>query len=164
MGRCFCIDETRDAKILFPNKASRTFHYSWNLSFIKANSPLWFTGTYPVNHRELFFISHMLRLSRVLWIYTPKEPFIKRQYLQAVTKKLILCDKIQQHEKTRFDNRVSACRKSLPRGRLFHIYEVKWGRVRKMMEKGKMERGVVEVVDTESLVPQEHLLRRWTER
>ena len=29
-----------------------------------------------------------------------------------------------------------------------------------MMEKGKMERGVVEVVDTESLVPQEHLLRK----
>ena len=29
-----------------------------------------------------------------------------------------------------------------------------------MMEKGKMERGVVELVDTESLVPQEHLLRK----
>ena len=28
-----------------------------------------------------------------------------------------------------------------------------------MMEKGKMKRGVVELVDTESLVPQEHLLR-----
>ncbi len=55
---------------------------------------------------------------------------------------------------------VSGCRKSLPRGRLFHIYEVKWSRVRKMMEKGKMERGVVELVDTESLVPQEHLLRK----
>jgi hypothetical protein len=51
-----------------------------------------------------------------------------------------------------------ACRKSLPRGRLFHINEVKWSRVRKMMEKEKMERGVVELVDTESLVPQEHLL------
>ena len=53
-----------------------------------------------------------------------------------------------------------ACRKSLPRGRLFDINEVKWSRVRKMMEKGKMERGVVELVDTESLVPQEHLLRK----
>ena len=29
-----------------------------------------------------------------------------------------------------------------------------------MMEKGKMERGVVELVDTESLVPPEHLLRK----
>ena len=29
-----------------------------------------------------------------------------------------------------------------------------------MMEKGKMARGVVELVDTESLVPQEHLLRK----
>ena len=29
-----------------------------------------------------------------------------------------------------------------------------------MMEKGKMKRGVVELVDTESLVPQEHLLRK----
>ena len=29
-----------------------------------------------------------------------------------------------------------------------------------MMEKGKMERGVVELVDTESLVPEEHLLRK----
>ena len=46
----------------------------------------------------------------------------------------------------------------LSRGRLFDINEVKWSRVRKMMEKGKMERGVVELVDTESLVPQEHLL------
>ena len=29
-----------------------------------------------------------------------------------------------------------------------------------MMERGKMERGVVEIVDTESLVPQGHLLRK----
>ena len=29
-----------------------------------------------------------------------------------------------------------------------------------MMETGKMERGVVELMDTESLVPQEHLLRK----
>ena len=29
-----------------------------------------------------------------------------------------------------------------------------------MMEKGKMERGVVELVDTESLVSEEHLLRK----
>ena len=29
-----------------------------------------------------------------------------------------------------------------------------------MMEKGKMERGVVELVDTESLVPQEHVQDR----
>ncbi len=29
-----------------------------------------------------------------------------------------------------------------------------------MLERGKMERGVVELVDTESLVPQEHLLRK----
>ncbi len=33
------------------------------------------------------------------WIYTRKEPFIKRQYLRAVTKKLILCDKIEHPEK-----------------------------------------------------------------
>ena len=31
-----------------------------------------------------------------------------------------------------------------------------------MMEKGKIERGVVELVDTESLVPQEHVLRKQT--
>ena len=29
----------------------------------------------------------------------------------------------------------------------------------KMLERGKMERGVYEIVDTESLVPTEHLLR-----
>ena len=29
-----------------------------------------------------------------------------------------------------------------------------------MLERGKMERGVVELVDTESLMPQEHLLRK----
>ena len=29
-----------------------------------------------------------------------------------------------------------------------------------MLERGKMERGVFEIVDTESLVPQEHLLRK----
>lgn len=29
-----------------------------------------------------------------------------------------------------------------------------------MLERGKMERGVVEIVDTESLVPWEHLLRK----
>ncbi len=28
------------------------------------------------------------------------------------------------------------------------------------MERGKNERGVIEMVDTESLVPQEHLLRK----
>ena len=32
--------------------------------------------------------------------------------------------------------------------------------VRKMLERGKMERGVFEIVDTESLVPPEHLLRK----
>ena len=30
----------------------------------------------------------------------------------------------------------------------------------KMLERGKMERGVYEIVDTESLVPAEHLLRK----
>ena len=30
----------------------------------------------------------------------------------------------------------------------------------KMLERGKMERGVYEIVDTESLVPTEHLLRK----
>ena len=29
-----------------------------------------------------------------------------------------------------------------------------------MLERGKLDRGVVEIVDTESLVPQEHLLRK----
>ena len=29
-----------------------------------------------------------------------------------------------------------------------------------MLERGKNERGVIEMVDTESLVPQEHLLRK----
>ena len=28
-----------------------------------------------------------------------------------------------------------------------------------MLERGKMERGVLEIVDTESLVPSEHLLK-----
>lgn len=46
-------------------------------------------------------------------------------------------------QKGRPFGRPSACRKSLLQGRLFHIYEVKWSRVIKMMEKGKMERGVV---------------------
>ena len=30
----------------------------------------------------------------------------------------------------------------------------------KMLERGKMERGIYEIVDTESLVPPEHLLRK----
>ena len=30
----------------------------------------------------------------------------------------------------------------------------------KMLERGKMERGIYEIVDTESLVPAEHLLRK----
>ncbi len=29
-----------------------------------------------------------------------------------------------------------------------------------MLERGKMERGVYEIVDTESLVPKDHLLRK----
>ena len=29
-----------------------------------------------------------------------------------------------------------------------------------MLERGKLDRGIVEIVDTESLVPQEHLLRK----
>ena len=29
-----------------------------------------------------------------------------------------------------------------------------------MLERGKLDRGVVEIVDTESLVPAEHLLRQ----
>ena len=29
-----------------------------------------------------------------------------------------------------------------------------------MLERGKMDRGVIELVDTESLVPQGHLLRK----
>ena len=32
--------------------------------------------------------------------------------------------------------------------------------MREMLERGKMERGVFEIVDTESLVPPEHLLRK----
>ena len=29
-----------------------------------------------------------------------------------------------------------------------------------MLERGKLDRGVIEIVDTESLVPKEHLLRK----
>ena len=29
-----------------------------------------------------------------------------------------------------------------------------------MLERGKMERGIFEIVDTESLVPRDHLLRK----
>jgi hypothetical protein len=29
-----------------------------------------------------------------------------------------------------------------------------------MLERGKMERGIFEIVDTESLIPQDHLLRK----
>lgn len=29
-----------------------------------------------------------------------------------------------------------------------------------MLERGKMDRGIVEIVDTESLVPKDHLLRK----
>ena len=47
----------------------------------------------------MFRLSTMLHLSTIHWIYTRKEPFIKRQYLRAVTKKLILCDKIEHPEK-----------------------------------------------------------------
>jgi hypothetical protein len=36
----------------------------------------------------------------------------------------------------------------------------KWSRVRKILERGEMERGVVEPADTEGLAPQEHLLRK----
>ena len=60
----------------------------------------------------------MLALSLNRWIYTRKEPFIKRQYLRAVTKKSTLCDKIEHPEKTRFDNRVSACRKAACLGKI----------------------------------------------
>ena len=42
---------------------------------------------------------HLLRLSLIPWIYTRKEPFIKRQNSQAVTQKSNLCDKIEQREK-----------------------------------------------------------------
>ena len=48
---------------------------------------------------RLFTLVVMLALSMIYWIYTRKEPFIKRQYLRAVTKKLILCDKIEHPEK-----------------------------------------------------------------
>ena len=51
------------------------------------------------DHPYLFTLVIMLALSLNHWIYTRKEPFIKRQYLRAVTKKLILCDKIEHPEK-----------------------------------------------------------------
>ncbi|MEY8404645.1 hypothetical protein AALA54_15180 [Oscillospiraceae bacterium 44-34] len=38
-------------------------------------------------------------MTRKAWIYTRKEPFIKRQYLRAVTKKSTPCDKIEHPEK-----------------------------------------------------------------
>ncbi|MDE6935910.1 MAG: hypothetical protein K2P26_09895, partial [Oscillospiraceae bacterium] len=48
---------------------------------------------------RLFTLVVMLALSLNRWIYTRKEPFIKRHNLRAVTKKSTPCDKIQQHEK-----------------------------------------------------------------
>ena len=47
----------------------------------------------------LFTLVVMLALSLNRWIYTRKEPFIKRQYLRAVTKKSTPCDKIEHPEK-----------------------------------------------------------------
>ena len=41
-----------------------------------------------------------------------------------------------------------------------HISDIIGSEVRKMLERGKMERGVFEIVDTESLVPPKHLLRK----
>ena len=41
-----------------------------------------------------------------------------------------------------------------------HISGIIGTEVRKMLERGKMERGVFEIVDTESLVPPKHLLRK----
>ena len=37
---------------------------------------------------------------------------------------------------------------------------VKYNRVIKMLERGKMDRGIVEIVDIDSLVPENHLLRK----
>ena len=49
-------------------------------------------------------------------------------------------------------------------GRLFQVDVVKWKQrgkeVRTMLERGKNERGVIEMVDTESLVPEGHMLRQ----
>ena len=41
------------------------------------------------------------------------------------------------------------------------MYAVKWEQVvREMLERGKMERDVIEIVGIASLVPEEHLLRK----
>ncbi|MBR5472064.1 MAG: hypothetical protein IKU81_08150, partial [Oscillibacter sp.] len=37
--------------------------------------------------------------------------------------------------------------------RLFRIYGVKWNRVMKMLERGKMDRDAIEIVGIDSLVP-----------
>ena len=55
---------------------------------------------YVKNPGKDFTRERKLSFEKVItWIYTRKEPFIKRQYLRAVTKKLILCDKIEHPEK-----------------------------------------------------------------
>ena len=55
----------------------------------------------------------------------------------------------------------SVCRKSPAKAGLFRLYAVKWEQVvREMLERGKMERDVIEIVGIASLVPEEHLLRK----
>jgi hypothetical protein len=51
--------------------------------------------------------------------------------------------------------RFSLSKKSSRNAGLFHSYPVKWDWVM-----GMLERGIIEIVDTESLVPQNHLLRK----
>ena len=46
-----------DAKALFSQSGESNSPPLRDQSFIKASSPLWFAGTYPVNYRGLFFIS-----------------------------------------------------------------------------------------------------------
>ena len=54
----------------------------------------------------------------------------------------------------------SSLLKKSAKGQTFSYIRGKMEQGEKNDGKGKMERGVVELVDTESLVPQEHLLRK----
>ena len=58
------------------------------------------------------------------------------------------------------DFRTSVCRKSPAGAGLFLIDMVEWTRVMKMLERGKMDRDLVEFVVIDQLVPKEHLLRK----
>ena len=55
---------------------------------------------------------------------------------------------------------LSVCRKSPAGAGLFLIDMVEWTRVMKMLERGKMDRDLVEFVVIDQLVPKEHLLRK----